>query len=361
MKTVSIIVPVYNTEKYLRRCVDSVISQSYSELDIILVDDGSTDNSAEMCDKYAQEDSRIRVIHKQNAGLGMARNSGLDAANGDYVAFIDSDDWIELDHIENLVREITETEADLAIGTLRESDGEGNEKKRGSYIKKGIYEGIKLKEGLLYPMIGPSPEFGDDVQIESSSCTNLYSMDIIRENGLRYQSEREAVAEDVFFNIAFLGHARRVVVTEESGYLYYYNGASISRKYDKKRFDRTIEFYRRLSNAAEQYGADVMRARRSFLMKIRIAIRLVALSSMKKKEKIAVIGDILKHETVEECISSYPIEKYGTALRLLSRNMRSKRVYSVYYLTLLREYMRGRSAFGAVLKGLGLGYQGSRR
>ena len=97
----SIIVPVYNVEKYLNQCVDSIMNQTYKDIEIILVDDGSPDNCPKMCDEYKEKDSRIKVIHKPNGGLSDARNEGLKVVSGDYIAFIDSDDWIELDAFEN--------------------------------------------------------------------------------------------------------------------------------------------------------------------------------------------------------------------------------------------------------------------
>lgn len=103
-KLITVIVPVYNVAKYLEKCVKSIQDQTYKSLEIILVDDGSTDSSGAICDKYATEDSRIRVIHKPNGGLSSARNAGLDAATGDYVGFIDSDDYIAPDFYESLLK-----------------------------------------------------------------------------------------------------------------------------------------------------------------------------------------------------------------------------------------------------------------
>lgn len=104
---VSIIVPVYNVEKYLEKCIESIINQTYSNLEIVLSDDGSTDNSPSICDEYALKDSRIRVIHKSNGGLSDARNAALDIISGKYITFIDSDDYIEKEAIEILVNAMT--------------------------------------------------------------------------------------------------------------------------------------------------------------------------------------------------------------------------------------------------------------
>ena len=99
---ISIIIPVYNAENYLRRCIDSVLSQSFTDFELILVDDGSKDKSPQICDEYASQDTRVRVIHKANGGVSAARNDGLDIAKGEYITFIDSDDWVERDYLSTL-------------------------------------------------------------------------------------------------------------------------------------------------------------------------------------------------------------------------------------------------------------------
>ena len=105
LELISVIVPVYNVEQYLLRCVDSIQKQTYQNLEIILVDDGSPDHCPQLCEQIKAQDSRVKVVHKENGGLGFARNSGLDVATGEYVTFIDSDDWIAEDHLDNLYRE----------------------------------------------------------------------------------------------------------------------------------------------------------------------------------------------------------------------------------------------------------------
>ena len=112
---ISIIVPVYNKEKYIKKCVDSLIKQSYSDIEIILVDDGSTDKSPEICDEYAERDSRIRVIHRENGGLSVARNTGIENANGKYLMFVDADDWVAVDFCEAALKSISENDADIAV------------------------------------------------------------------------------------------------------------------------------------------------------------------------------------------------------------------------------------------------------
>ena len=115
---VSIIVPIYKVEPYLRRCLDSIVNQTYTNLEIILVDDGSPDNSPQICDEYATKDNRIVVIHKENGGLSDARNAGLDICKGEYISFVDSDDWIANTYIELLLKAAIETNTEIAIGNF---------------------------------------------------------------------------------------------------------------------------------------------------------------------------------------------------------------------------------------------------
>ena len=115
MAKVSIIIPVYNTGNYLYKCVESVLNQTYKDIEIIIIDDGSKEETAQICDEIAKEDKRIRLIHKQNEGVSVARNIGLDMVTGDYVGFIDSDEWIDLDMFESLVCEMEEYDADIVM------------------------------------------------------------------------------------------------------------------------------------------------------------------------------------------------------------------------------------------------------
>ena len=112
---ISVIVPVYKVEKYLNQCIESVLAQTYQNLEIILVDDGSPDRSGEICEEYAKKDTRIRVLHKSNGGLSTARNTGLQIISGAYIAFLDSDDYLAPDMYETLYRELIENDADIAV------------------------------------------------------------------------------------------------------------------------------------------------------------------------------------------------------------------------------------------------------
>ena len=139
---ISIIVPVYNVEKYICRCIDSILDQTYKDFELILVDDGSTDSSGKICDDYKKRDKRIKVIHKENGGLSSARNIGLDIAEGDYIGFIDSDDYIRKDMYEVLYNDIVKYHADISICSYKEVNEYFQPKNIRDNNKIEIYEGI---------------------------------------------------------------------------------------------------------------------------------------------------------------------------------------------------------------------------
>ena len=118
MPLISVIVPVYKVEKYIHKCVDSILTQTFPDFELFLVDDGSPDNCGKICDEYAEKDNRVIVIHKENGGLSDARNVAIDRAKGDYLTFIDSDDYVSENHLETMYNALTETDSDIAIANI---------------------------------------------------------------------------------------------------------------------------------------------------------------------------------------------------------------------------------------------------
>ena len=155
MPLFSIIVPVYNVERYLGDCIESVLQQSFSDWELILVDDGSKDRSAELCDEYAQRDDRIKVIHKQNEGVSVARKTGCDNARGEYLMFVDSDDWIEKDCLQGVHDVVTRYHADIV--RFQAYDAYSDEKKKRANDYHGLYDKKKIQEEI-FPVLIHSAE-----------------------------------------------------------------------------------------------------------------------------------------------------------------------------------------------------------
>lgn len=198
---VSVIVPVYNTEKYLKKCVDSVRNQTYQNLEIWLVDDESTDSSGAICDEYSQKDNRIIVIHKDNAGQGVARNTALDKCTGEYIAFVDSDDWIESNFVENLVFEIEKANADICIcGYCAYTGIRAAKVKHTRCVLDNTYEIMKRTVS--------------STDITTMSCDKLYRRHLL--DRIRYPAVR--ANEDAYFIYDVLQLCKRAVIIEDCLY-----------------------------------------------------------------------------------------------------------------------------------------------
>jgi len=189
---VSIIVPIYNSEAFLDKCIQSIINQSYKNIEIILVNDGSIDSSGEICDTYSSIDSRVKTIHKNNGGLVSSRKTGLKASTGEYILYIDGDDWIELTLIENYVNQVLKFKADVVISS-HIVNLEGREDILMNSIPPGVYDKDKLKLTVYPKMLytGKFSQFG----IFSYSWGKLYRKELLLENQLRVD-ESITIGED---------------------------------------------------------------------------------------------------------------------------------------------------------------------
>ena len=220
---INIIVPVYNTEKYIRKCLDSIVNQTYRNLEIIVVDDGSTDSSGDICDEYAHKDARIKVIHKENGGVSSARNAALDLCTpgGDLVAFVDSDDWLELNMYETLLEQIYLYNADIATCkiSIEYSDNSRIVHKK---IKSNICFSVKDKEELI-------KNFLNREIYTSSSNDKLYNLKLF--SGIRFPVNQ--FYEDNYLVLEILLRAKKIVVGCDSCYHYRQNN---NRNFSRKKF-----------------------------------------------------------------------------------------------------------------------------
>lgn len=255
---ISVIVPIYNVEKYLDQCIESIVNQTYRNLEIILVDDGSPDNCPEKCEKWAQKDSRIKVIHKKNAGLGFARNTGLEMVSGRYVIFPDSDDYFDLNMVELLHHQISIHRADAVYCSCnRVYNGEIHPQKH-IYNDVTVFEGADIIDKVLLRMIGNVPEKDDGTYLYMSAAMCMFSREIIEKHGLRFCSERQFMCEDLAFQIDYLTKTKRVVYAPISAYNYRYNPGSLSTKVVPERFNRIKDMHLQLVEKL----SGVMRAER---------------------------------------------------------------------------------------------------
>lgn len=235
---ITVIVPCYNVERYLRRCVDSILLQTYYNIEIILIDDGSTDCSGLICDEFASIDNRIKVIHKTNGGLSDARNKGLDVMLGDYVTFVDSDDWIDKDYVKVLYQLLKENNADVSVINLKpvvEGDlcGSVYPKLSSCSLKLDRYEAIRM---MFYQEL-----------FDTTAPCKMYKSELF--SSLRFPQglffEDLATIYQVFLN------ADSVVVSSSELYFYYLRNDSIEgATFSDKKYKDTLEIYEQISNDA---------------------------------------------------------------------------------------------------------------
>lgn len=211
---ISIVVPIYNVEQYLSQCIDSILEQSYRNIDIILVDDGSPDGCPGICDSYAEKDNRVRVIHQDNSGLSAARNVGLEVAKGSYITFIDSDDYIGKHFVERLYDVIRRMDADIGIcDYLKVNGNDGKEKEAVSFYSYSNRECIK---NMYHPTLHG---------MEFIACAKMYRTELFKINDILYPAGK--IYEDIFTTFKLLFYAKKIVFFDAVLYFYRQHTQSI--------------------------------------------------------------------------------------------------------------------------------------
>lgn len=266
----SIIIPVYNVETYIKKCVNSILIQSYKDYEIILVDDGSPDKSGTICDEYTIKDNRVKVVHKKNGGLSSARNTGLDIAKGEYIIFLDSDDWWDNDNGLSIINnKLLEKECDILIFGMKKyftfSDNFGDERP-------------------------PSLEQGQDITIKNLMCNNIYTAcacnKVIRREFIEKQKLRFTIgqlSEDIEWCAKLLLTNPKINILSECFYVYrQQNSNSITSNITRKNVEHVLDIIERLSESP------------SIPLKHYLANQLVLLMAFSRKVKTTEIIDLLK-------------------------------------------------------------------
>lgn len=230
MTKVSVIVPVYNVEKYLDRCVESIVNQTYSDIEIILVDDGSPDNCSQMCDEWAKKDNRIIVIHKKNGGLTSARISGFKIATCECVLFVDSDDYLELNMIEIMLNKMDENKADLVMCSYYQESEKGCREHRFNF--SGILEGQDIVNNYILPLAQTGLRY---TKVPGFMCIRLFKRELIDLDF--FYDEKAVFTEDDVFNVLYALKCKSVYVVDKALYHYVYNSSSLSNTYREGKFE----------------------------------------------------------------------------------------------------------------------------
>lgn len=286
---VSVVVPMYNVERYIRKCVDSLLSQTLTNLEIILVDDGSPDRSGVIAETYALKDDRIKVIHQKNSGLGPARNSGIRSSMGEYIGFVDGDDWVCPSMFENLYETATSYESDIVCGGLcTYSDGVVT----GAFVHP-LAGRCANNRGEIYEirknLYGHKPGDKDTASFPVTVCTNLYKSDFIAESQLSFL---EVLSEDTIFNLAAFSKANSIVFSGYADYCYRKDGQnSITQAFSFHALVRSEQFIDALySRACDEPVSDkqdcLTRTYYAAVEYSRLYLCLLSCSSLSFEEKV---------------------------------------------------------------------------
>lgn len=332
---VSIVVPVYNVEDCLDRCLESITAQTHDRLEIILVDDGSTDGSSALCDQWAARDCRIRVIHKKNEGLGMARNTGMDHARGQYIFFFDSDDYVDAALVEKCLRCAREQQAEVVLY--------GSHHVRGDAVtatpvrtERILYHGEEVGEELLPGL------FTYELGIGVSAWGKMYDLNMLKRRGLRFPSEREVICEDGWFMLELLSHVQTAAVLPECLYYYCHRPDSLSRRYQQNRQERNDVFLRRCeayirSDGLPEKTISHIRSRYHGLT-LGTMMQTVR-SDLKAAEKNAALGKIFRSETLRDTLTDDVLALDAPQPRLFWRCLRRQQ-YGLCTLLLYANHFR---------------------
>ena len=333
---VSVVIPCYKVEPYLNKCVESVVKQTLKDLEIILVDDGSPDRVPEMCDEWALKDSRIKVIHKKNAGLGMACNTGIEVATGKYIAFLDSDDWIDADMYQTMYDTAEKFQAQMVFTGLRRVNDVGILESMNHPQTFKIYKGKKNIEELMLAMIASEPSDPVERHIQMSAKVVLYSLSIIQRHFIRFQCERDIISEDLVFNLDSLLKCQCACVLPYRFYNYYCNNASLTFVIRLDRFEKDFRIREIILERYSSYMTPFyfpQRVNRMFIGYIRSDLRhFCKAPNIQKKDKIKLLRQLSLNPIWKWLKNNYPINIMPVKHRLVFILLLYRRIHLLNFI-----------------------------
>jgi glycosyltransferase involved in cell wall biosynthesis len=290
MKKISIIIPVYNISAYLRRCLDSVINQTYHELEIILVDDGSTDESGAICDEYAAKDDRVKVIHKENGGLSDARNAGLLVATGDFIGYVDGDDYIELEMYELMINALTEHHGGIAVCRYRQV-GEGAMKTVFPEPTGAAHVFSRTEALDIY--IREDEQY----QFLSSVWSKLFTREVV--SGIDFDTVK--YPEDIMYTTKALCRCNRVVYLDKELYNYIVDRTDslMNQKTGEKRLDSEVPVWKEQIRYLHSQGYPELSDKAAYFFYRQMLFYFMNFKMGKKRELARRLSQLLRSERQE--------------------------------------------------------------
>ena len=309
MVKVSVIVPIYNAEKYLRQCIDSVVNQTLKDIEIVLIDDGSTDGSAEICKEYLF-DSRVSYYHKENEGLAAARDDGMQRASGEYIGFVDSDDWLEPDMYEKMYNAAKSNDSDVVFCNCIENE---NGHRFTPEMPSGPYNRKKIIDDVLSRSLAYINAKGEKRAIRWSNCLRIYKLSTLRDNDIRFDRRFRRSQDSQLTYEAMLVAQNFYYLGDD--YLYHNRvvGDSLSRGYTKNMWPLYVPLIERLYKDTEDFKeADLMsqmHLRNFFFVTECIDNEFKPLCPNSREKSIELINEIVTDPLCERFYGQIPLEK----------------------------------------------------
>lgn len=335
MPKVSIIVPIYNAEEYLDRSIQSLIKQTLEEIEIILINDGSTDNGLNICERYAIQDKRIKIIDKINGGVSSARNKGIKEATGKYIAFMDADDYIDVDMYKSMYETIKQYDSDLCCCGYIQQD-KGCEIKKSNDIGKNIISEKEIQNEVIKNMIG-SEKLGEeaDSKFPRSLWTYLYKKEIIDKNDIKFE-ENLPIGEDFLFNIRYMSNISNMAINNGCYYHYFINDGSAMQKYRDNWWQIYKILIKKIEMELEKTGKIDEYTYRLNCMKVNSFIGAIINethrnNNKKYQDKIRILKEISREKMIETALKEIKIDNLSILRKIWTKLLRNRGIVILYW------------------------------
>lgn len=339
---VSVVIPVFNAENSILRCLDSATSQTMTSLEVIVVDDGSTDATAQIVDEYAATHSQVRVFHITNGGQGLARNFGVGKAVGEYIGFIDADDFVEISMYATLLDSARRYASDLVWSFCTYDTGVESS----PFGKKELFETEDEIRTFISLLIGGRPSDSEDSVLGMSVWRCLYRRDFLLSNQIAFLSERMINSEDLLFNIDCLVRCKRLSIVDAPLYhlCYSANPESFSKRYDEGRIKAFLRLHTEMRNRIDREsrlkGCE-LRADRRLIANARVCVKLAVMNTHSINEMVCRARSIIALEGLREVLQTYPYAKLPILQRVFTFCMKANLPCCLVALTRLRYLKEG--------------------
>ena len=349
---VSIIVPVYNVENYIERCLNSLVNQTFKDIEVITINDGSTDKSLELLNKYEKEDIRVSVIDLGDEGVSYCRNLGIEKANGKYIMFVDSDDWIDSSMVEVMYKKAEENNLDLVMCSYIREFKDHSKEKIFNLPQEIIYKEDKVKNELLRKLVGPIKEELSNPEMLDALCTvwgKLYRADILKENKIKFVDLKKiGSAEDTLFNIFTFNYLKKVMFLNKPMYHYWRdNPKSVTSQYNPKLKEQRKVFFKYISdfikeNNFEQVFEEALNNR---ICTSVLGLGLIECSKNNKISRINKIKNIkiiINEEYIRNAYKNLELKYFSIHWRIFYFFIKNKMSFCSYLMLSTIEFLRAK-------------------